>query len=457
MKTFAGKTIRFHIIHNYTSLNKGWAAIVLSTTGAIRKFFPNSEFTIESYNPEIDKKIYAHFGIKVINRIVSSKLSAVILLIKTLLWRLISKLPNASYLVERGKLATYYHSDIILDLAGDTLCIPFRSHGMIFNLKRTVLAILGHAYHFLLFMLLKKPIVIYAQTIGPIGPTEPLIKRLLNKMSLITVREENSLRYLAKIGVTKPPVFLTADPAFLLPKLPTEKVSTILKSENIDTQNPVIGICVSSETAMYHSKNGARKFAELFAEIIDYIVNKYRIQVVLIPFSTWKGHGGDDRVISKEILGFIKEKQKVTLIKGEYNPIELKGIISKCSIFVGSRGHSCILALSSHVPTIAIGHNPKFFGIMKMVNQQHYVCKTEEVTFAKLISLICDLWDKQDTVRKELEAKVGTVQRLSALNAELVKNFLAAHSLKGADNIQACRLAPRALAKYSKNSSIIER
>jgi len=423
VKALADRAIRFHIAHNYTSLNKGWAAIVLSTTRTIRGFFPNSEFTIESYDPEIDKKIYAPFNIKVIDMVVSSKSSAVILLIKSLLWRLVSKLSKTSYLVERGKLSTYYNSDIILDLAGDTLCIPFRSHGIVFGLKRTVLAILGHAYHYLLFMLLRKPVVIYAQTIGPIGPTEPLIKRLLNKMSLITVREENSFRYLAKIGVTNPPVFLTADPAFLLPKLPTEDVSTVLKSENIDTQDPVVGICVSSETATYHYENGARKFAELFAEIIDSIVNKYRIKVILIPFSTWKGHGGDDRVISKEIFGFVKEKQKVILIKGDYSPIVLKEIISRCNVFIGSRGHSCILALSSNVPTIAIAHNPKFLGIMEMFSQQQYVCRTEELSVDRLISQIDRLWNNQETVRKELKANMMKVQRLSTLNAELIRDI----------------------------------
>jgi polysaccharide pyruvyl transferase WcaK-like protein len=424
MKTLTDGKIRFHITHNYTSLNKGWAAIVLSTTAAIRRFLPNSEFTIESYNPEIDKEIYGPFGIRVISIIVSSKSSAVILLIKIMLWRLVSKLFNTNHLVERGKLATYYESDVILDLAGDTLCVPFKSHGMVFNLKRTVLAMLGHAYHFLLFILLKKPVVICAQTIGPIGPAEFLIKRLLNKMSLITVREENSLRYLAKIGVTKPPVFLTADPAFLLPKLPTEEVNRILKSENVDTQDPVMGICASSETATYHFKNGAREFAELFAKIVDSIVIKYGTHVILIPFSTWKGHGGDDRAISREIFGFAKEKQKVTLIKGDYDPIALKGIINRCSLFIGSRGHSCILALSSGVPTIAIAHNPKFLGIMNMFHQQEYICRTEELSFDQLTSQVCRLWDNQETVRKELETSIRTVQHLSALNAELVRDVV---------------------------------
>jgi polysaccharide pyruvyl transferase WcaK-like protein len=427
--------MRFHIIHNYTSLNKGWAAIVLGTTSAIRKFLPNSEFTIESYNPEIDEKIYDRFGIRVISTVVSSKSRAVTLIVKALLWRLFSTLPSISSLVSRGRLAVYYDSDIVLDLAGDTLCVPFRSHGIIFNLKRTVLAMLGHSYHFFLFMLLKKPIIIYAQTIGPIGPTEPLIKRLLNRMSLITVREENSLRYLAKIGVRRPRIFLTADPAFLLPKLAPKEVDTLLKRENIDAQNHLVGICVNSETATYHFKNGARKFAELFAEITDRMVNAFQTQVVLIPFSTWKGHGGDDRVISKEIFGLVKEKQKVALIKGDYSPIVLKGIIGRCDLFIGSRGHSCILALSSNVPTIAIAHNPKFLGIMKAAHQQDYVCDVQELTVDKLISQISRLWDKKERVREELKANMRLVRRLSTVNAKLIKDILLS---SGSDSLAAC-------------------
>lgn len=422
---FSSQKIKFHIIHNYTSLNKGWASIVLSTVESIKRTIPNAEFTIESYHPNIDNKLYAPYGIKVLKRLTYSKTIAINMFLRALFWRIWSKhAPSTRRFLESKRLAIYHDSDVILDLAGDNLSVPSDDQNMFFRIQRNFLAIMGHIYLFLLCILLKKIIVIYGQTIGPLGILRPVVKMLLNKMSLITVREENSLRYLAKIGVSKPPIYLTADPAFLLSTPPMAKINKILQAEGVNAEKPVIGMCISSETAKYHFRSGEQKSIELLATVMDDLIAKRNLQVLLIPFSTWKGHGGDDRIISQKIYALTKRKEGIKLIKGEYNPIELKGIISRCNIFIGSRGHSCILALSSCIPTIAIGHNPKYYGIMKMVGQERYVCKAKEITCRKLSLLINDLWNNQKTIEKELKSRIRSMQQLAELNAKLIKNEL---------------------------------
>ena len=102
----------------------------------------------------------------------------------------------------------------------------------------------------------------------------------------------------------------------------------------------------------------------------------------------------------------------------------LKGIIGQCRLFVGSRGHSCILSLSSCTPTIAIGHNPKYHGIMKMLNQENFVCRADEITLEKLTSIVDRLWSIQEEVRNELNLRIDAVQRSAILNAKLVSSIL---------------------------------
>jgi len=421
----SSKNVRFHIIHNYTSANKGWASIVLSTVKSLREIIPNAEFTIESYTPTIDKKIYDIYGIKVLPKFVSTKSKAITLFVKVLLFKLLSAIGrNLTSLVRFKELSLYNSFDMILDLSGDCLSSATNSRNLRFKIQRNVLAIIGNAYLLFLFMLLRKPVVIYAQTIGPIGPLEPLIKPLLNRISLITVREENSLNYLIKIGIKNRNLYLTADPAFLLQLPSNDEVDNVLHEEGIDTNSPLVGMCISSETAKYHFLYGEQRFAELFANLIDSLVAKYDVQVVLIPFSVWKGHGGDDRIISGRVMDFVKNKKKVYIIKGDYSPMTLKGIISRCDIFIGSRGHSCILALSSCIPTVAIGHNPKYHGIMKMLNQEHYVCNVEELTYDKLFALVCDLWNNKEKIMQDLKSKIKEIQVLAKLNAELVIKIL---------------------------------
>ena len=387
----------------------------------MRRTIPNAEFTIESYDPEIDRKLYDSYGIKVVEHVASSTTKAVILLIMVFVWRVLSIFGlNARKLIQSNALTTYRDSDIMLDLGGDNLSVTLSSHSRLFRIKRNILSLVGHTYVFLLCLLLKKPVVIYAQTIGPLGVMEPWIKFLLNKMSLITVREENSLHYLSRIGVARPPIYLTADPAFLLPASSGDEI----RNEGIDTNLPIIGICVSSESAKYHYRGGELEFKTLFARIIDELLTRYKVYVVLIPFSTWKGHGGDDRVISREIYDLVKEKERVRALSGKYNPVELKGIVSRCNVFIGSRGHSCILALSSCVPTIAVGHNPKYHGIMKMSGQEQFVCRTHDLTYETVIQLFDSLWSSQSRVKEALERKMKSIRFRAAHNAELVKTLL---------------------------------
>ncbi|NIN03283.1 MAG: polysaccharide pyruvyl transferase, partial [Hydrotalea flava] len=71
---------------------------------------------------------------------------------------------------------------------------------------------------------------------------------------------------------------------------------------------------------------------------------------------------------------------------------ELKGIIGRCDLFIGARMHSNIASISMHVPTVALAWSHKYHGIMKMVEQEKYVCDIRTTTFNELVSKINDAW-----------------------------------------------------------------
>ena len=59
--------------------------------------------------------------------------------------------------------------------------------------------------------------MLYANGLGPIKEKNiPLVKYVLNKVDLITLRENVSLDEITRCGITKPKVRITADPAFNL-------------------------------------------------------------------------------------------------------------------------------------------------------------------------------------------------------------------------------------------------
>ena len=79
--------------------------------------------------------------------------------------------------------------------------------------------------------LLGKTVVFYAQGVGPIqrSISKFLMRLVANRVDLITVRDEKSKQLLLDLGVTLPPLRVTADPVFSLqPNLEDEAQITVL-------------------------------------------------------------------------------------------------------------------------------------------------------------------------------------------------------------------------------------
>jgi polysaccharide pyruvyl transferase WcaK-like protein len=102
---------------------------------------------------------------------------------------------------------TLLHSDIILSCGGDT-----------FQDADGIGELITHLFLMMTARLFAKPIVSYAQGVGPLDSFwgRRLVRSMSNRFDLITVRDQASKDCLVKIGVQIPPIVVTADPIFAL-------------------------------------------------------------------------------------------------------------------------------------------------------------------------------------------------------------------------------------------------
>jgi len=246
----------------------------------------------------------------------------------------------------------------------------------------------------------------------------PLVKFCLNKVDLVIVREEITKNYLEKLGI-RSPVYLTADCAFVLEPASYETIEEIMLKEGIDiTKKPLVGI---SANAMLDDEEN--NYANLMAQLIDYIIEKLDAQVIFVPHVVLS-NVEDDRVIGEKIYKLTRNKGNIKLIKGEYSPDELKGIIGMCDIFIGGRMHANIAAVSMHIPTLATAWSHKYYGIMQTLGQEKYVCDFRTMNFAELKSKIDDLWCNRDKIKEELKSKVEDQKELALFSGKLVRRLL---------------------------------
>jgi colanic acid/amylovoran biosynthesis protein len=248
-------------------------------------------------------------------------------------------------------------------------------------------------------------------------------------VDLITTREATSKKILDDLGVTAP-VFVTADAAFTLPPIPQKEAMMIVEQETKIPKNELmVGVTVIPWN-FPGEKNDAEKikkfenYLKAVAGAADYLIEKLNAhvfffpQVIIPPIK-------DDRPISMQVLNKIRNKSNVTVLTADYTPEQIKGMYGRMSLLIGTRFHSCILAQSMHVPTIAIeydGH--KALGIMRLLDLEEYVCDINTITTAELISKIDKIWAERDEVKKKLEKNIRVMQAKSMENVRLAVKYL---------------------------------
>lgn len=452
-----------HNAHNLGCMhNRGSAAVMGSTIRILRQWIPDVEFATFVQLPEDFAEGY---GIRVIrNKLFSSKpfsartiLASWSNLFRCALWRLSHKRFSfiAKVLMNNRELREYADADVVLDVSMDLYSDDFG-----------VISLIEHSKDMLLGVLLKKPVIIWAQSPGPFRSrfTSWLAKLTLNRVALITVREEISLSHLRELGVNIPPIYLTADPAFLLEPATEKRAREILLKEGIDrSARPVVGLTMSWASLMGEAKRStylqcmqsafrivrillpeglfgvverqASRFkslnrsnflnVEAMGEIVDYLVEKLDATVVLIPHDT--DPVLDDRIIAREVLERAKRPERVRLITGDHSASELKATIGQCDLFIGGKMHANIAALSMQVPTVAIQYGHKFHGIMGLLGQEEYIC--DKLAIEEVKSKADQAWCHRESIRLELETSIGIVKERAIYNAKLVAALLKSNGL----------------------------
>lgn len=412
---------KISLINCFSLLNKGDAAIFESTTKILDKIIPNTEFYLFSFNPEIDAK---RCNIKTFKNIGKFSISSITVSLKFFIYLgscFIYRLLGWNIIPLNSGLQKYIESDIIVSQGSDILTTIYGTKPFIISLNSILFA-----------LILNKPVMIYANSIGPFEGRLNLLyaKFILNRVNLITVREKISEMYLHSIGINRAKIFLTADAAFLLDPAQPQTINQIFLKEGIFLDNkPLIGISISQLISRYsRSENFAESYntyIHLMADLVNYLTDKLEATVIFIPHVLGPDQEIDDRIIGNKIYEIVKKKNKVVPINNEYTPAELKGIIGKCDLFIGSRMHATVASTSMHVPTVAIAYSHKTYGIIgEMLGQEKYICDIKNLDFDILKSKVNDVWQNRTEIKRDLVSKVETVKERARLNGKLAKELM---------------------------------
>lgn len=357
---------------NGSSGNHGCEAIV---RGTVEVFENHNLYTIQSDNPEEDKK-YNLSEFALINSAKSERKRDMRFLYAYLKLKLTgnySDMDGLYYLP--GIKSMKGKADVALSVGGDNYCYG----------GTEIYAYLNRAYR-------KQGIktVLWGCSIEPDVVMKSDVAKDLANYNLIVARESITFAAVKKVHSN---VLLAPDPAFYM------KPQACCTDERLNSGN-VIGINISPIIISGESQNGITY--ENYKNLITYILKETDAIVALVPHVVWDRN--DDRKVLKKLYDDFDKNERLVMIEDHTAP-ELKYVISKCRFFVGARTHATIAAYSTCVPTLVVGYSVKAKGIARDLfgNEEGYVLPVQELkNETDLTDAFKALYEKRDEIRKHL-------------------------------------------------------
>lgn len=394
---------RIVISHVYSRDNKGDAALTSVLISDLKSKFPGAVLTILALQPT--GKHVKFEGVPELPSFMSYVLNnayhpavklmrAFYMIAATFVWAAWFRLTgHALYLPAalRPAAYTYARADLIVPVGGGHI----RSQKGLMGLCNVPLLM-----HPLLFgTILGKATVLYSQSIGPFRNTieEWLVRFTLKRMTLILLREDTSLRLLARLGVWEN-VKRSIDSGFLL----TSPYNVDIRERyHIPDKQLLIGVTVRS----WLKGNQQADYEAAVAKTLDTIIDEQKARVVFIPQVT-AAKGDDDRMVSRRVFGLMHRQESATVIEDDVDHYAIKALYSNLDILLGTRFHSVIFSLTSFVPVLAIEYEHKTSGIMHDLGLDAWVLRIEEVTAATLTGVLQTLLVKQEDYRAHLHERI---------------------------------------------------
>ena len=256
-----------------------------------------------------------------------------------------------------------------------------------------------------------KKVMLYANGIGPV--TKPrnrhLVKNVVNKADIITLREENSLEELRDMGVENPNAYVTADPVFTLEPITPQKAQKILIEQGIPTDKPIVGVSVRN----WKDVDG---FIADFAALCDRVHDELNRNIVFIPMQI-----PNDINMSRVVQS--KMKCPSFILKDDATPFETMGIIGLMDFVMSMRLHTLIFAAKQRIPLIGFSYDPKIDFYLKefsMPSGGDINDYSIEDAFRKIKAMI----ENREAYVEKLDEAVHGLERLAEKNEDYLVELL---------------------------------
>lgn len=251
----------------------------------------------------------------------------------------------------------------------------------------------------------------YGCGIGPVSrPSHrKMSARVLNAcVDTITLREPDSLEELKSMGVVRPKIKLTADPALTLERSPEAKTDSVMLQAGIPIEGRYLCFAL-------RKWKGFEEKAPVFAAAAEYAYHKHHLTPVFLAVEKHQ----DPLAAAIAAHGvsvphyFLNDAGKAGTIIGT---------LSRMQIVVSMRLHALIFAAGQGIPLIGVVYDPKVSSFLRYIGQDLFV-NLPDVTAEHLCAMI-DRAAARTEHPEDQEAAVAQLQEMEHRNVEVARELL---------------------------------
>jgi N-acetylglucosaminyldiphosphoundecaprenol N-acetyl-beta-D-mannosaminyltransferase len=264
-----------------------------------------------------------------------------------------------------------------------------------------------------------KKVVLLAQGIGPIKSRmgQYFSRRILNKVDLITVRDNFSYSELSRLKLKNPEkIFITADvtPVLFFPvaNAPTRGSPQTAAAQSL-AQYLQVGI--AARTPLNHGHS----LAQTLATAADRLIEQHHAQISFLPMQP------RDHAFINRIRKMMKNPARTLELTLENACPQ----ISELNLVIGVRLHALIFAALLGIPCIALNYDPKvaafaeFMGIPSLSLDKIKPSPSSQL-LEELLQTITATLDQPDAIAEKLRNRTDTLKQNAWLNFNLLASFL---------------------------------
>lgn len=252
----------------------------------------------------------------------------------------------------------------------------------------------------------KLKVMLYSNGIGPLEHKKNIriTKKILDKVNLITLRDNASYDTLRAIGIENKNVVVTADPALDLDISDEARGRAILNEEKIPENAKLLGVSVRKWQLLDDD------FEEKIAYACDYVFEKYGYQILFIPMQPNR-----DTIITQNIQR--KMRYNSFMLRKRYNVEDMLSIMKCLDLCIGMRLHTLIYSAINAIPLIGLVYDPKISSFMDYTHQRLYI-DVAQLEVRELTDAIDECIRNYDTIRGDLRENYARLKEKARLNGK---------------------------------------